>query len=58
MFVAWLVKALLLRYGGMRVCRQGLPFFFRLILGDLVTRVAWSLLGALLPLDLFRTFAR
>ncbi len=57
MFVAWLLKTLMLRYGGMKLYRQGLPFFLGLILGDFVTGSIWSLIGTVLNLDLFRTFA-
>jgi hypothetical protein len=57
MFVAWLIKALILRYGGMNVYRKGLPFFLGLILGDFVTGAIWSIVGMTLHLNLFRTFA-
>ena len=57
MFVAWAMKSLLLRYGGMRMYRQAMPFFLGLILGDFVTGAAWSLIGTVLHLQLFRTFA-
>jgi hypothetical protein len=36
LFVAWLVKLILLRYGGLRLFRQSLPFFLGLILGQFV----------------------
>ncbi len=58
MFVAWLFKALILRYGGMAVYRRALPFFLGLILGDFVTGAAWSIVGTLFHVNLFRTFAR
>ncbi len=57
MFVAWAVKACILRYGGMKLYRQGLPFFLGLILGDFVTGSVWSIIGALFHLTMFRTFA-
>ncbi|HZT41626.1 MAG TPA: DUF6785 family protein [Chthonomonadaceae bacterium] len=57
MIVAWLIKSLLLRYGGMKAYRQGLPFFLGLILGDFVTGSVWSIVGALFHLEMFRTFA-
>jgi len=56
MFVAWMVKASLLRYGGMRLYAAGLPFFLGLILGDFVTGSAWSIVGMLLQVEIFRTF--
>jgi hypothetical protein len=57
MFVAWLIKSLILRYRGMTFYRQCLPFFLGLILGDFVVGSVWSLIGTVLHLDLFRTFA-
>ena len=33
-FISWLVKSLLLRYGGIHLYRRALPFFLGLILGD------------------------
>ena len=36
LFCAWLIKSVLLRYGGLRLFRQALPFFFGLILGQFV----------------------
>ena len=58
MFVAWVFKALILRYGGSKMYRQALPFFLGLILGDFVTGAAWSIVGTLFHVNLFRTFAR
>ncbi len=57
MFVAWSLKSLLLRYGGLAYYRQAMPFFLGLILGDFVTGAAWSIAGTLLHQSLFRTFA-
>jgi len=57
MFLAWAVKAALLRYGGISAYRKALPFFLGLILGDFVTGAAWSIIGSLTNVDLFRTFA-
>jgi hypothetical protein len=48
-FITWLVKALLLRYGGLRAHQQALPFFLGLIVGDAVVGlVGIVLLHALL----------
>lgn len=57
MFIAWLAKTLILRYGGMTLYRKALPFFLGLILGDFVVGSAWSIAGTILHLDLYRTFA-
>ena len=57
MFVAWVIKACVLRYGGLKLYRQALPLFLGLILGDFVTGSVWSIIGTLLHVQLFRTFA-
>jgi hypothetical protein len=57
MFLAWGVKSLVLRYGGIGLYRRALPLFLGLILGDYVTGSVWSLIGMAFHLDLFRTFA-
>ena len=43
--LAWLVKWLTLRYGGIKAFRAALPFFLGLILGDYVVPVLWSVFG-------------
>ncbi len=35
-FIAWIAKIVVLRYGGIRLYRQSLPFFFGIIVGDFV----------------------
>jgi hypothetical protein len=57
MLIAWIVKVSVLRYGGMKLYRQMMPFFLGMILGDFVTGSAWSIFGSVFHLDLFRTFA-
>jgi len=54
--IAWIIKGLLLRYGGMRLYRQAMPFFLGLILGEFVTSSAWTIVGAVMGLQLYRTF--
>ncbi len=48
---------MVLRYGGMQFYRQLLPLFLGLILGDFVVGSLWSIIGTLLGLNLYRTFA-
>lgn len=45
MFVAWLIKSLILRYSGMRLYRSLRPFFIGMILGELTAAVEWTLLS-------------
>jgi len=49
-FVGWLVKSLILRYGGATTYRNFRPFFLGLILGEFATGILWALLSGLLGL--------
>jgi hypothetical protein len=42
-FVGWLGKALVTRYGGLRLYRQTVPLAVGLVSGDLVNGVVWAL---------------
>ena len=47
-FTAWLIKAVIMRYGGLRLHQQGLTFFLGVIIGAaaitfLRTILAWAL---------------
>jgi hypothetical protein len=46
-FIAWLVKGIILRYGGLRFYRRALPFFLGLTLGDYTVGALWTLIGVL-----------
>jgi len=54
--LGWAAKALILRYGGTRVYRRGVPFFLGLILGDITTACVWSVLGVLLDTQMYMFF--
>lgn len=45
MVIAWAVKVTILRYGGLRVYRRTLAFFFGLILGDFLIGCFWPIIG-------------
>ncbi|MCX7643602.1 MAG: hypothetical protein N2116_07345, partial [Armatimonadetes bacterium] len=45
LFVAWLLKASLIRWGGLVMHRQTMPFFMGLVLGDYLMGSFWSLWG-------------
>ena len=45
LFIAWVVKLVILRFGGLRLYRQALPLFLGLILGEHVVGSIWSLIG-------------
>ena len=44
-FVAWLLKSLTVRYGGIKMYRATLPFFLGLTLRDYVVPALWGILG-------------
>jgi len=46
-FVAWLLKSLTVRYGGIKMYRATLPFFLGLTLGDYVVPTLWGFWGML-----------
>ncbi|MFN3422848.1 MAG: DUF6785 family protein, partial [Armatimonadota bacterium] len=45
LFVAWLLKASLIRWGGLAMHRQATPFFMGLVIGDYLVGSFWSLWG-------------
>jgi len=54
--VAWLIKSLLMRYGGMKAHRQAIPFFLGLALGDYTVGAIWSLLALLLEQATYKIY--
>lgn len=47
-FVAWFLKSIIMKYGGMTRFLDAKPFFIGLILGEATTAGVWLLLDALL----------
>ncbi len=45
LMIAWAIKWAILRFGGLRTYRQGIPFFLGLIVGQAVVGLGWSLIG-------------
>ncbi|MDH7600988.1 MAG: hypothetical protein QHI38_02465 [Armatimonadota bacterium] len=45
MFIAWIIKLVILRYGGLKLYRQALPFFLGVILGECVVGSFWTIWG-------------
>ncbi len=43
-FIAWALKTLVTRYGGLRLYRQTIPLAIGLILGDLLTNSLWNIM--------------
>jgi len=54
--VAWLIKLMLVRYGGMRLHTTAAPFFLGLILGDYVSGSIWAIVGPVLHISTYKIF--
>jgi hypothetical protein len=44
--VGWLVKTVLLRYGGLRLFRRVVPFFLGMVVGDMLSEGIWGAVAA------------
>jgi hypothetical protein len=53
MLIAWTIKLMLLRYGGLRLYRQAVPLFLGLILGECVMGSLWTIIGILLHMQTY-----
>ena len=47
LFLSWLIKWIVLKYGGLKAYRPGVPFFLGLILGEFVMGSIWMVIGLL-----------
>jgi len=52
-FTAWLIKALLLKYGGAKVYKPAVPFFLGLIMGDFIMGSFWNLYGSIMNVPVY-----
>ena len=55
-FISWVAKQVILRYGGLKSYRSAVPFFLGLILGQYVVGSLWNILGVLLGMPVYRFF--
>ncbi|NNM87930.1 MAG: hypothetical protein HKL95_05370 [Phycisphaerae bacterium] len=44
-FIGWLLKAVILRWGGVELYKKARPFFFGLIIGESIAYVFWMFIG-------------
>ena len=51
--IAWLAKALLLKYGGAKAYRPAAPFFIGLIMGDFCVGSFWNIYGILMETQVY-----
>jgi hypothetical protein len=56
MCVSWLLKKLILQYGGIRTYRNTMPLFIGLLLGDYVSACIFSLIGVIFDIPMYRVF--
>ena len=52
-FIGWLAKALITRYGGAVAYRKALPFFVGLVLGEFVVGSLWGIYGAVFSMPVY-----
>ncbi|MBI2297545.1 MAG: hypothetical protein HYU66_01105 [Armatimonadetes bacterium] len=55
-FLGWLLKLVVLRTGGIRLYRRGLPVALGLVLGDLVIPVLWAVVGVVTGRQMYLAF--
>jgi hypothetical protein len=53
-FVGWVIKLVITRYGGAPMYRKVLPFFVGLVLGEFIVGNLWSILGGLMGIPVYR----
>jgi hypothetical protein len=51
--LVWLIKRILLKYGGLKLHRQATPIFFGMILGEFAVGGFWALLGIILKTPMY-----
>jgi len=54
LFIAWLLKTIILRYGGRRGYGRSLPFFFGLMLGQFVVGSLLNIIGIILQIPTYQ----
>jgi len=55
-FVSWLAKLLIVRYGGMKLHNTLVPFFLGLVLGDFFIGSIWAMIGPLIGAQTYKIF--
>ncbi len=51
--IGWAAKTIVLKFGGLRFYRRALPFFFGLILGEIVVGSLWTIVGIVLGIPTY-----
>jgi len=55
-FLGWLVKSVILRYGGINLYTRALPLFLGLILGDYIVPTIWGIWGGFAHTQVYMAF--
>ncbi len=58
LLIAWVLKALTMRFGGLTAYRRAVPFFLGMVLGDCVLGSIWALLSLLLNTRTYNFFGQ
>jgi hypothetical protein len=53
-FVGWLLKWIILKYGGIRWHRTMIPFFLGMVFGEFIIGTLWSFIGIILDRQMYR----
>jgi len=53
-FISWLIKWVILKFGGLRMHRKASDFFIGLVLGQFVMASFWGLLGSIMGRYMYR----
>ena len=53
LFISWLAKWVILKYGGLKVHRRVTPFFIGLILGDFTVGSLWTIIGVAFDMKVY-----
>jgi hypothetical protein len=56
MLTCSIIKMIILKFGGVKRYRQGLPFFIGLLLGDYTVASIWSIIGTITGIPMYRVF--
>jgi len=56
LLLAWIAKVNILRYGGLRVYRSAMPFFFGLIVGEMTMGCLWGIIGMTFNIPYYNFF--
>ncbi len=52
-FIAWIIKLFITRYGGAKAYKKVIPFFVGLVLGEFVTGSIWCIWGAITKTEVY-----